>query len=85
MYPRSARAQMMLLQKSCDCPILETSAYASDSARAPGRNALSYRRLSKKSFVGFYMARDDLSRLRRSQTAASRPKKARSAHQEVDL
>ena len=67
-------------------------------------------RLSKKSFVGFHMARDpkyashatphfwremqmktlqarqvDLSRLRRSRSAASRPKKARSARQEVDL
>ena len=37
-------------------------------------------RLSKKSFVGFHMAR-----LRRSRSAASRPKKARSARQEVDL
>ena len=37
-------------------------------------------RLSKKSFIGFHMARDDLSRLRRSQcqSAASWPKKARS-------
>ena len=41
-------------------------------------------RLSKKSFVGFHMVRD-LSRLRRSRSAASRPKKARSARQEVDL
>ena len=30
---------LMMLQKSCDCPILETSAYASDSARTPGRHA----------------------------------------------
>ena len=42
-------------------------------------------RLSKKSFVGFHMARDDLLRLRRSRSAASRPKKARSTRQEVDL
>ena len=41
-------------------------------------------RLSKKSFVGFPMARD-LSRLRRSRSAASRPNKVRSARQEVDL
>ena len=54
--------------------------------------------ISKKSFVGFHMVRDhmrhsdfiwcerrDLSRLRRSRSAASRPKKARSARQEVDL
>ena len=40
-------------------------------------------RLSKKSFVGFHMA--DLSRLCRSRSAASRPNKARSARQEVDL
>ena len=40
-------------------------------------------RLSKKSFVGFYMARDaDLSRLRRSRSAALRPKKVRSARLE---
>ena len=41
-------------------------------------------RLSKKSFVGFHMARD-LSRLRRSRSAASRPQKARSARQEVEV
>ena len=39
-------------------------------------------RLSKKSFVGFHM---DLSQLRPSRSAASRPNKARSARQEVDL
>ena len=42
-------------------------------------------RLSKKSFIGFHMAQE-LSRLRRSRSAAPPPKlKARSARQEVDL
>ena len=40
-------------------------------------------RLLKKSFVGFHMARDFA--IRRSRPAASRPNKARSPHQEVDL
>ena len=35
--PSLRSGAMMLLQKSCDCPILEASAYASDSARTPGR------------------------------------------------
>ena len=41
-------------------------------------------RLSKKFFVGFHMARD-LSRLRRSRSAALRPKKDRSACLEVEV
>ena len=45
-------------------------------------NVMRNPRLSKKSFVGFHM---DLSQLRRSRSAASRPNKARSARQEIDL
>ena len=50
-------------------------------------------RLSKKSFVGFHMVRDHIrhsdfiwcERRDLSRSAASEPKKARSARQEVDL
>ena len=51
---------------------------ASDFKSSPNTpSGLSRRKLSQKSFVGFHMPRD-LSRLRRSQSAASRPNKARS-------
>ena len=45
-------------------------------------NATRNPRLSKKSFVGFHM---DLSQLRRSRSAASRPNKARSAAKQGSL